>query len=177
MGRIILLDMKNIEFDSSVNFPSPIGRISLFALGEKIVNVVLEPKGSRAVDHVAKAGGKVSEKALQNAQKQIVAYLEGKSQVLDFDVSFNGTKFQEAVWKTISKIKFGQTLTYAQIAQKVGSPAAVRAVGGAVGANPLPLRIGCHRVLGSGEKITGYSGGDGLETKKKLLALEKIEYR
>lgn len=177
MGRIILLGMKNIEFDSSVNFPSPIGRISLFARDEKIVQVVLEPKGARAVEHLAKAGSKGSEKVLQSAQKQIVAYLEGKSHVLDFDYSISGTKFQEAVWKTISKIKFGQTLTYAQIAQKVGSPAAVRAVGGAVGANPLPLRIGCHRVLGSGGKITGYSGGNGLETKEKLLALELIEYR
>ena len=77
----------------------------------------------------------------------------------------------------IAKLGFGQVATYADIANSIGNPKAVRAVGGAVGSNPVPLVVGCHRVLGSAKKITGYSGGDGIPTKKWLLAHEAIEYR
>jgi methylated-DNA-[protein]-cysteine S-methyltransferase len=85
-----------------------------------------------------------------------------------------GTEFQRTVWKEIQKIKFGQVKTYADIAKAIGKPLAARAVGGAVGSNPIPLAIGCHRVLGASGKITGYSGGKGLPTKRVLLDLEGI---
>ena len=78
------------------------------------------------------------------------------------------------MWAEISKIEFGKTKTYGEIAEAIGRPKAVRAVGGAVGANPVPLVIGCHRVLGAAGKITGYSGGDGLPTKRWLLKLEGL---
>jgi methylated-DNA-[protein]-cysteine S-methyltransferase len=165
-GRIILLAMKNIEFDASASFKSPIGAISLFSRGNKIVKIEL---GGRA------ATKKGSASVLEHAQKQLTDYFTGKSKVLDFAVEVHGTEFQEAVWRTIDKIKFGKTLSYGDIAAKIGSPAAVRAVGGAVGANPVPIRIGCHRVLGSSGTITGYSGGNGIPTKRQLLALENIE--
>jgi methylated-DNA-[protein]-cysteine S-methyltransferase len=87
----------------------------------------------------------------------------------------NGTEFQKAVYKQIAKIGFGKTVSYAAIAAKLGKPQASRAVGGAVGSNPVPIIVGCHRVLGASGKITGYSGGDGLPTKRWLLKLEGIE--
>ena len=89
-------------------------------------------------------------------------------------MDLHGTDFQKAVWKQIAKISFGKTLSYADIAGKLGKPLASRAVGGAVGSNPVPLIVGCHRVLGASGKITGYSGGDGLPTKRWLLNLEDI---
>jgi methylated-DNA-[protein]-cysteine S-methyltransferase len=96
---------------------------------------------------------------------------------LDFAVELHGTAFQEAVWAEIAKLGFGKVATYADIASAIGNPKAVRAVGGAVGSNPVPLVVGCHRVLGASKKITGYSGGEGIPTKKWLLAHESIEYR
>lgn len=117
--------------------------------------------------------GKAS--VLNDAKKQLQAYFKGKNKYLTFPVARDGTKFQQSVWNEIAKIGFGEVTTYAEIAKNIGNPKAVRAVGGAVGSNPVPLIVGCHRVLGASGKITGYSGGDGLPTKRWLLALEGIE--
>lgn len=170
--------MKNIEFDANLSFKSPIGVIGLYARGNKIVCIeILGEKnaGPSKGGHVLADSGKSS--VLTESKKQIQAYLAGKQKVLDFPVEYHGTDFQQAVWKQIDKIKFGRTLTYGQIAAKIGNPAAVRAVGGAVGANPIPIRIGCHRVLGSSGTITGFSGGNGISTKRMLLEIESIEAR
>ena len=117
--------------------------------------------------------GKAS--VLQEAKKQLTNYFKGKTKDLDFPVELNGTEFQKSVWNEIAKVGFGEVTTYAEIAENIGNPKAVRAVGGAVGSNPVPLAVGCHRVLGASGKITGYSGGDGIPTKRWLLALEGIE--
>jgi methylated-DNA-[protein]-cysteine S-methyltransferase len=81
-----------------------------------------------------------------------------------------GTEFQEKVWKELENIPYGETRTYAQIAEAVGKPKAVRAVGAANNRNTLPIFIPCHRVVGSNGSLTGYSGG--LEAKRKLLEIE-----
>jgi len=83
-----------------------------------------------------------------------------------------GTPFQQKVWKVLQTIPYGETRTYKWVAQKIGKPKAVRAVGQACGANPLPLIIPCHRVVASGNKLGGFSGG--LRLKKKLLRREGI---
>jgi len=83
-----------------------------------------------------------------------------------------GTKFQQSVWAALRKIKLGHTQSYGEIANAIGNPKAVRAVGGACGANPIPLLVPCHRVLAANQKIGGFSGG--LEWKRKLLAMENI---
>lgn len=83
-----------------------------------------------------------------------------------------GTKFQRSVWGAMRKIKLGQTQSYGEIAAAIGNPRAVRAVGGACGANPIPLLVPCHRVLAANQKIGGFSGG--LEWKRKLLARENV---
>jgi len=153
------------DFDSSSHFESPIGIISLYARDNAIVALNIGGE-------IALQTGK--SKVLAEAQKQLERFFLGKTKTLNFAVQATGTDFQKAVWNEIAKIGFGQTTSYAEIAKNIGKPLASRAVGGAVGANPVPLVIGCHRVLGASGKITGYSGGDGLPTKRWLLKLEGI---
>ena len=157
--------LRNMEFDANLSFVSPIGRIALYAHNNRIV--FIEMCGEPVPD-----SGKA--KVLGEARKQLERYFAGKRTQLDFEITLGGTAFQRAVWREISKVKFGESITYAQIAQRIGNPKAVRAVGGAVGSNPVPLIIGCHRVLGAKGKITGYSGGVGLPTKRWLLAHEGL---
>jgi len=85
-----------------------------------------------------------------------------------------GTPFQRNVWNQLRKVPHGKTLTYAQVAEKIGSPRAARAVGGACEANPIPLFIPCHRVIGANGSLCGFGGG-GVSVKRKLLALEGIK--
>jgi methylated-DNA-[protein]-cysteine S-methyltransferase len=154
------------KHDAKLTFDSPVGAVTLLARDNKVVYLTM---GSDITADFGKAS------VLQDAKKQLTSYFKGKSTVLDFATELVGTAFQKAVWKEISKIGFGEVTTYAEIAKNIGNPKAVRAVGGAVGSNPVPLIVGCHRVLGASGKITGYSGGDGLPTKRWLLALEGIE--
>jgi methylated-DNA-[protein]-cysteine S-methyltransferase len=152
---------------AQISFDSPIGWITIQSEGEKITSLTMSHKDSNLG----------SSKVLAEAKRQVLAYLAGKLTKFDLPVHLVGTEFQKSIWKVIAKISFGKTLTYGDIASKIGNPQASRAIGGAVGANPVPLIIGCHRVLGSNKKITGYSGGDGIPTKEWLLDLEKIEYK
>jgi methylated-DNA-[protein]-cysteine S-methyltransferase len=154
------------DHDAKLTFDSPVGAVTLFARDNKVVYLTM---GNDITPDFGKAS------VLQDAKKQLTSYFKGKSQDLNFPIELKGTTFQKAVWAEIAKIGFGEVTTYAEIAKKIGNPKAVRAVGGAVGSNPVPLIVGCHRVLGASGKITGYSGGDGLPTKRWLLALEGIE--
>jgi methylated-DNA-[protein]-cysteine S-methyltransferase len=155
-------------FDASCSFESEIGPISLYAKDEAVVFLTM---GHPAATNSGKS------KVLTEASKQLKAYFSGRSKVLNFTVAANGTEFQESVWGQIAKLGFGETASYAEIAEAIGNPKAVRAVGGAVGANTVPLVIGCYRVLGANGQITGYSGGDGIPTKTWLLNHEGIEVK
>ncbi len=154
--------------DNFIAFKSPIGMIRVFSNNGKVIAIDIAVSGVREVNS--------KEPVLLKAKAELDSYFAGKLTKFTFpmDVSI-GTEFQRSVWKEIAKIRFGQVKTYAEIAEAIGKPKAARAVGGAVGSNPIPLAIGCHRVLGSSGKITGYSGGRGLPTKRILLALEGIE--
>jgi len=173
--------MKTVTCDSTVTIDSPIGPITLKALGDAVVKVDLLGLNPSLHDAEFDGGGSAANNApspvLAEASSQLHDFFAGKRKTLDFKVSLGGTEFQRAVWGQIAKVGFGEVITYAEIARRIGNPSAVRAVGGAVGSNPVPLVIGCHRILGSGDKITGYSGGDGLPTKRWLLAHEGIGYR
>jgi len=105
------------------------------------------------------------------ALDQIVEYLNGTRHEFDLPLDLRGTEFQRSAWSAVAGIPYGQTRTYAQIAQTIGQPLAVRAVGAANGANPLPLVVPCHRVLGSDGSLTGYGGG--LDVKQRLLEMER----
>lgn len=108
---------------------------------------------------------------IRMAFDQIEEYLSGKRKVFDLPLLIEGTKFQEKVWNELLKIPYGETRTYGQVAEAVGKPKAVRAVGAANNRNALPIIIPCHRVVGAKGSLTGYSGG--LEAKRKLLEIEE----
>ena len=108
---------------------------------------------------------------LQRTVEQLNAYLAGRLRDFDLPLDLRGTPFQRAVWQAVAGVPYGQTATYGQIAAQIGSPGAARAVGAANGANPLPVVIPCHRILGSDGALRGYGGG--LHVKQYLLSLEQ----
>jgi O-6-methylguanine DNA methyltransferase len=108
----------------------------------------------------------------KKAIKQLDEYFKGKRKEFDFDVAVNGTDFQKRVWKELSKISHGSHKSYKEIAKALRKPGAVRAVGTAVGSNPLSIVVPCHRVLTASGKLGGFAGG--LSSKKTLLAVENI---
>lgn len=164
--------MKNIDFDANLSFKTPIGWVCVFSRGEKIVQIEIigssnkGPCGARVIPNYSKA------KVLAEAKNQILSFLDGKQKDFSFPYEFQGTPFQESVWKVVNKIKFGRTMSYGEIAEKIGNPAAARAVGTAVGSNPLPLLVPCHRVVTSARTLSGYFAGEGIETQQQILDIE-----
>ena len=107
---------------------------------------------------------------LTEAARQLRAYFAGALREFELPLDIEGTDFQKRVWGEVAAIPYGETRSYLQIAQALGSPRAVRAVGAANGANPVPIVVPCHRVIGARGKLVGYGGG--LAMKKRLLELE-----
>jgi methylated-DNA-[protein]-cysteine S-methyltransferase len=104
------------------------------------------------------------------AVRQLKEYFAGKRADFDLPLAPEGTSFQRSVWERLREIPYGETISYGELAKRVGNPKASRAVGAANGCNPIPIVIPCHRVIGANGKLTGFGGG--LPTKEKLLALE-----
>lgn len=102
--------------------------------------------------------------------RQLQAYFSGELKHFDLPLAPEGTEFQLRVWNSLRTIPYGETISYAQLAQKIGNPQAVRAVGLANGSNPIPIIVPCHRVIGSDGSLTGFGGG--LANKRILLVLE-----
>lgn len=102
--------------------------------------------------------------------KELVEYFNGERQSFDLPVDFMGTNFQESVWTELQNIPFGEKRTYTDIAENIGRPSSVRAVGAAIGANPVMIVVPCHRVVGKNGKMTGFRGG--IPMKESLLGLE-----
>lgn len=105
-------------------------------------------------------------------KRELTRYVQGQLEQFTTPLSYWGTPFQQAVWQALCHIPYGQTRTYSDIAHSIGKPAAVRAVGAAIGANPLQIVIPCHRVIGKSGALTGYRGG--IDMKVRLLELEGI---
>jgi len=122
--------------------------------------------------HVSPEPPREDREALTQALAQLREYFSHARQAFDLPLDVRGTAFQRAVWAEINRITYGTTTTYSQIAEHIGRPRAARAVGAAVGANPLPILIPCHRVVGAGGSLTGYGGG--LEMKAELLQMEGV---
>jgi methylated-DNA-[protein]-cysteine S-methyltransferase len=112
---------------------------------------------------------------LNKVVRQLRAYFAGELEDFDLPLAPEGTAFQQKVWDELLTIPYGETISYGELARRVGNPNASRAVGLANGSNPIPIIIPCHRVIGSNGKLTGYGGG--LPIKEKLLALEKKQLR
>jgi methylated-DNA-[protein]-cysteine S-methyltransferase len=114
--------------------------------------------------------GEILDQVLLSAKQQLEEYFAGKRKTFDMPIGLGGTDFQRKVWLAMNEVPLGQTTTYLKISQKLGNPGAIRAVGAAIGANPILVILPCHRVLGSDGNLTGYAGG--LDRKKALLELE-----
>jgi methylated-DNA-[protein]-cysteine S-methyltransferase len=113
--------------------------------------------------------------AMAEAVRQLHAYFGGELEAFDLVLAPKGTPFQLSVWKRLCEIPFGETISYGELARRIGNPKACRAVGLANGLNPIAIIVPCHRVIGSNGKLTGYGGG--LPIKEKLLALERKQLR
>ncbi|MGA8491984.1 MAG: methylated-DNA--[protein]-cysteine S-methyltransferase [Terriglobales bacterium] len=107
--------------------------------------------------------------------RQLQAYFAGELENFILELAPEGTPFQLEVWRRLCDIPYGETISYGELAGRIGNPKASRAVGLANGSNPIPIVIPCHRVIGSNGKLTGYGGG--LPIKEKLLALERRQLR
>lgn len=148
---------------------SPLGQLQLVASPHGLAGVLWEHD-----DSLRKQFGAVSEDpthpVLLLAQQQLEEYFSGTRRTFAMKLDPAGTAFQNQVWNALQAIPFGETRTYGGIAEQIGNPKAVRAVGAANGRNPIPIIVPCHRVIGSNGTLTGFSGG--LAIKSRLLALE-----
>jgi methylated-DNA-[protein]-cysteine S-methyltransferase len=146
---------------------SPIGRLLLTSNGSALTGLYMEPHtgGPEPGPAWVRDDG-----ATRAAAEQLTAYFEGGLQQFNLPLELRGTEFQRNVWTMLRAIPFGTTLTYTEVAERAGAPGAVRAVGAAIGRNPVSIVVPCHRVIGSNGKLTGYAGG--LDRKRWLLAHE-----
>ena len=144
---------------------SPVGRLALQAEGETLTGVRWAGAGERARNDKPSP-------VLKEARRQLERYFAGRLKAFDLPLASRGTDFQKSVWKMMREIPYGETATYGGMAMALGS--GPRPVGMACARNPIPIIVPCHRVLGSGGKEGGFSGGTGLPTKRQLLALEGV---
>ena len=126
-----------------------------------------------AQESVAPAHAIEDAQRCRHVTRQLSEYFARKRRDFDLDLRFSGTDFQNAVWRALCDIPYGCTTSYGELARLIGKPSAVRAVGGANGANPIPIVVPCHRVIGASGRLTGFGGG--LEVKRALLQLESGE--
>ena len=142
-------------------FETPIGFLQILASEEFIHSILF-------VDSVAESQ---PNKVTLKAQHQLEEYFQGKRLEFDLPLDAGGTKFQQSVWQSLTKIKYGATCSYQDIANAIANPKGVRAVGSANGKNPMTIVVPCHRVIGADGSLTGYASG--VERKAWLLEHEK----
>jgi methylated-DNA-[protein]-cysteine S-methyltransferase len=148
---------------------SPLGTILLAATPHGLAGLWFE--GQRYHPDASAWRQEPEHPMLLVAARQLDEYFEGSRTVFDLPLDLQGgTPFQQSVWRALLAIPCGERMSYAAVGQRIGKPSAVRAVGAAVGRNPISIVVPCHRVLGSGGALTGYAGG--LERKSALLRLE-----
>jgi methylated-DNA-[protein]-cysteine S-methyltransferase len=154
-------------------FDSPIGPL-LIAGDQEAVRHIRFPRNGKASKPergwIESPAGPVAE-----AAAQLREYFAGRRTEFDLPLALDGTPFQRTVWRKLQEVPYGETVSYGELARRVGNPKASRAVGSANGANRIPIVIPCHRVIASGGKLGGFGGG--LPVKEALLALEKTSAR
>lgn len=147
---------------------SPIGRLLFTAEGPFLTGLYMEgPKGLPEPP----AGASESDEMLADPREQLTEYFAGRRQTFELALRMEGTPFQRRVWQELARIPYGTTITYAQLAARIGQPTAARAVGLANGRNPISIVVPCHRVIGADGSLVGYGGG--LANKRFLLDLER----
>jgi methylated-DNA-[protein]-cysteine S-methyltransferase len=158
------------SFAYLLRLPTPIGRIELTSDGEAVTSLSIERQGSLPLDEHPERSTAV----LDEAATQLAEYFAGERRSFDVPVRLEGTPFRRAVWDQLARLEYGTFTSYGELGAALGYPRYGRAIGGAVGANPVPIIVGCHRVLSTSGRVTGYSGGEGIPTKLWLLQHEGI---
>lgn len=149
---------------NSIRMESPVGPLVLVSSGIHLTEIRFGDQG-----FVSRQGDPAP--ILAEARDQLEAYFRGRLRDFHLEFELGGTEFQRTVWRALAGIPYGETISYGELARRIGNPTASRAVGAANGRNPLPILLPCHRVIGSGGQLTGYGGG--LPIKTALLELEK----
>lgn len=147
---------------------TPIGKLLIAGDGDVIRRIDFAKNGKPPrpeADWQESSRGPVAQ-----AARQLREYFAGARTEFDLPLAPEGTEFQRSVWRRLQEIPYGETISYGELARRVGNPKASRAVGAANGQNPIPIVIPCHRVIGANGKLTGFGGG--LPTKEALLTLE-----
>lgn len=146
---------------------TPIGEL-LLAGDEEALSLIGFPQGR--MRHEPETDWIYKEKPFREAKRQLDEYFSGARREFDLPLRLDGTEFQLLVLNELRRIPYGETTSYREVAERIGRPTAVRAVGAANGRNPLPIVVPCHRVVGASGDLTGFGGG--LDTKEALLRLE-----
>lgn len=157
-------DMRYYDF-----YDSPYGQMLLVARDAGLCGVYFS--GQKYVPAIAAAWRRdASHATLGQAKRELAEYFAGERKCFDVMLAPEGGPFQRSVWQAISGVGFGTTITYSELASRVGCPGSARAAGTATGRNPISIIVPCHRIIGSNGSLTGYAGG--LERKRALLAFE-----
>ena len=151
---------------------TPVGQLKLVANETALVAVLWQNENPKRV-RLEELLEQHDHPILCEAQQQLAEYFAGTRQQFDLPLDFDGTYFQKQVWQALLQIPYGETRSYKQIAEQLGNPKAVRAVGAASGKNPISIIAPCHRVIGASGKLVGFAGG--LDNKQILLKLEQLE--
>jgi len=146
---------------------SPVGPLTLAGRDGHLMHLRMEDQTYEP----SRDGWEVDDSAFPEVVEQLAEYFAGERTDFELSLDLVGTAFQRTVWTALREIPYGQTCSYGEIARKIGSPGASRAVGLANGHNPIGIIVPCHRVIGANGSLTGYGGG--LERKRMLLDLEK----
>jgi methylated-DNA-[protein]-cysteine S-methyltransferase len=149
---------------SVIVISTPVGPVGIESSNGAITRIAFHAEGPLAAERI---GGDV----VWEAARQLDEYFSGDRTTFSLPIAPAGTSFQVEVWTALTKIPYGQTMSYADLARRIARPSAVRAVGAANGQNPIPIVIPCHRVIGSNGSLVGFGGG--LEAKRYLLGLER----
>lgn len=153
------------------SFDSKLGKLYMYFNEEGVIGLAFGEKDNQNnIKRYYEDSIKVDIKDY-NYHDEILKYLDGDLKKFTVPFSFKGTPFQVKVWKELLNIPYGETRTYKEMANSIGSPKGYRAVGGALNKNPISIIVPCHRVIGSSGKLVGFGGG--LDIKEKLLQLEK----
>jgi methylated-DNA-[protein]-cysteine S-methyltransferase len=145
---------------------SPLGELLLTAEDGVLTGLFMPAEA-----HEPPPGAERDDQGFATVVRQLEEYFAGHRRAFDVVIAPPGTTFQRRVWDELQRIDYGQTISYAELAARIGRPTAIRAAGAANGANPISILIPCHRVIGSDGSLTGYGGG--LEAKRALLELER----
>ena len=147
---------------------SPVGPLTLVAVEGNLVGCYMDAQRHRPTDAIF---GAPAPEPFAAAVEQLAEYFAGQRLDFDLPLAFRGTPFQQRVWSALREIPYGETESYGELANRIGSPGASRAVGLANGRNPIGIIVPCHRVIGASGSLTGYGGG--IERKRALLDMER----